>query len=258
MGHSAPPSRTPPAEVRRTLRREVGFGCPIPDCRNPYLEYHHFDPPWATKHHHDPEGMIALCATHHAKAGAWTGEDLRSMKRTPPDAEEVQGRFEWMRREVLAIVGGGLYHETQNVVVFRDEPMVWFERDNKGRLLLSFRMLTRSGLPRTRLDNNDWLIRGNPTDVQSPPNGSSLAVKYADGDRFNVRFREWPTLEPLAAEYPSSYKLRAELSFPLVTAELSFKVGGSSIEFGPTSTQVGGIHMQGAVASRCGVGLAFS
>lgn len=258
MGDSTSPTRTPPAEVRRTLRREVGFGCPITDCRNPYLEYHHFDPPWATNHHHEPEGMIALCATHHAKAGAWTVEDFRSMKRTSPSAEEVQGRFEWMRREVLAVVGGNLYHETPNIVLFRDEPMVWFERDDEGRLLLNFRMLTRSGLRRTRLDNNDWFIRGDPTDVHSPPNGSRLVVKYADGDRFDVRFREWSTLELLGADYASAYKLKAELSFPLVTAEVSFEVGGSSIKFGPASTQVGGVHMEGVVASRCGAGFSFS
>lgn len=258
MADSAPPNRTPPAEVRRTLRREVGFGCPIRDCRNPYLEYHHFDPPWATRHHHDPQGMIALCATHHAKAAAWTPEDLRSMKRTSPNPQEVQGRFEWMRREILAVVGGNLYHETPNMVVFRDEPMVWFERDDEGRLLLNFRMLTQSGLPRTRLHNNDWFIRGDPTDVHSPPNGSRLLVTYADGDRFGIRFREWPALEPLAAEYPSAHRLHDELSFPLVTAEVSFEVGGSSIRFRPTFTQVGGVHMRGAVASRCGAGFAFS
>src|SRR5918912_315690 len=35
-------NRTPPAAVRRELRREVGFGCPVPDCGNPYLYWHHF------------------------------------------------------------------------------------------------------------------------------------------------------------------------------------------------------------------------
>ena len=38
-------NRTPPKKVIQTLRQEVGFGCPIPNCGNPYLEWHHFDPP---------------------------------------------------------------------------------------------------------------------------------------------------------------------------------------------------------------------
>ena len=70
-------NRTPPPEVRRELRREVGFGCPVRDadgvrCGNPYLYYHHFDPPWATEEHHNPAGMIALCGEHHPKADAGT------------------------------------------------------------------------------------------------------------------------------------------------------------------------------------------
>ena len=54
-------NRTPPKKVIQTLRQEVGFGCPVPNCGNPYLEWHHFDPPWSIENHHRPEGMIALC-----------------------------------------------------------------------------------------------------------------------------------------------------------------------------------------------------
>lgn len=58
--------RTPPPDVREALRKEVGFGCPI--CRSPFLTYHHFNPPWREKEHHEPKGMIALCAKHHDSA----------------------------------------------------------------------------------------------------------------------------------------------------------------------------------------------
>ena len=43
----------------RTLRREVGFGCPV--CRSPFLTWHHFDPPYHVEEHWRHEGMIALC-----------------------------------------------------------------------------------------------------------------------------------------------------------------------------------------------------
>lgn len=59
-------SRTPPIEVRRQLRKEVNFGCPVDGCGIPYLTWHHFDPPWNEKEHHDPNGMLALCANHAA------------------------------------------------------------------------------------------------------------------------------------------------------------------------------------------------
>jgi len=76
---------------------------------------------------------------------------LRSMKTVPNDRPEVHGRFEWMREDILAVVGGNFFYETPNILVFRGKPMIWFNRDEERRLLLNLRMLTTSGLPRTRL-----------------------------------------------------------------------------------------------------------
>src|SRR5215211_7582447 len=75
-------NRTPPIEVRRELRREVGFGCPVDGCGSPYLTWHHFDPPWKERQHHDVVGMVALCREHHDKAdvGAFTRQQLRQLK----------------------------------------------------------------------------------------------------------------------------------------------------------------------------------
>ena len=89
--------RTPPMEVRKLLRREVGFGCPVLNCGNPYLSWHHFGPPWREKQHHDPNGMIALCVEHHAKAdaGTYTKEQLHSYKQQANRClSELKGHFE--------------------------------------------------------------------------------------------------------------------------------------------------------------------
>lgn len=250
-------SRTPPAVVRRLLRNEVGFGCPVAGCDNPYLDYHHFDPPWEQEHHHDPARMIALCATHHAKAHAWTVAQIRAMKTMTPSEREVHGRFEWMRDDVLAVVGGNFFYETPNIVVFREEPVIWFERDEENRLLLNLRVLTASGKPRTRLENNDWIIRGDPIDVDSPPNGSSLRVRYDNGDDVSVRFREWTTDGGLRAVYPRALELGPALKFPLVTAEVTVAVGGTSMRFGPTTTRLPGVQITGCIAAHCGAGFVF-
>jgi len=246
--------RTPPIAVRRLLRQEAGFGCPVDNCDNPYLEYHHFDPTWATEQHHDPQGMIALCATHHAKADAWTVEDVRAMK-DRVRSRTVAGRFEWMREDVLAVVGGNFYYETPIMVEFRGEPMIWFERDERNRLLLNVRMLSTSGEPRTSLMNNDWLIDGAPEDVSSPPNGSSLKVKYANGDMVAVRFREWSDADSLGRVFPRALALGSSLRFPFVTAEIELEVGGSDIRLSATSSTLGGVIMAGQVMIRCRVGL---
>jgi hypothetical protein len=201
--------------------------------------------------------MIALCATHHAKAAAWTVEDIRRMK-TEATASPVEGRFEWMREDVLAVIGGSLYYETPNMIVFRDKPIIWFERDEERRLLLNVEMLTVSNEPRTSLRQNDWFIRGTPSDVDSPPNGSQLKVRYDNGDHVGIRFREWSDIEGLSKKFPRAMVVSEELRFPLLTAEIALGVGGTPISFDGDVTHVGGLTMTGAVMSRCGAGLAFS
>jgi len=255
--HGAGLSRTPPVAVRRRLRREVGFGCPAPGCGNPYLEYHHFDPPWEKEQHHDPARMIALCATHHAKAAAWTVEQCRAMKSVPTGRPEVRGKFEWMRDDVLAVIGGGFYYETPNMVVFRGTPVIWFNRDDQRRLMLNLRVLTTSQQPRLSMEDNDWIIRGNPVDVESPPNGSWLRVRYDNGDKVSVRFREWTDASALGTVYPRVLALGSQLRFPLVTAEISFEVGGTSISFSPTMTKLDTNQLTDFVVSHCANGLVF-
>lgn len=202
--------------------------------------------------------MVALCATHHAKADAWSVEQLRKMKSNASKvAGVVVGRFEWMREDVLAVVGGNYYYETPNMVVFREQPLIWFERDDERRLLLNLKMLSTSGEPRASLVNNDWLLDGHPEDVESPPNGSYLRVKYANGDDVSIRFREWPHAGELGKFHERALVLGDELTFPLVTAEISMRVGGTGFGFGPKETKLGGLTMTGCVASHCGSGLAF-
>jgi hypothetical protein len=162
-----------------------------------------------------------------------------------------------MRDDVLAVIGGNYFYETPHMVVFRDEPMIWFERDEERRLLLNLRVLTASGLPRTRLENNDWVIRGDPVEVDSPPNGSRLRVRYDNGDDVSIRFREWAGPTQLGGTFPRALALGADLRFPLVTAEITIDVGGTDIKFGPTTTRLGGAQLTGNVVSHCQAGFAF-
>jgi hypothetical protein len=80
-------SRTPPIQVTREIRSEVGFSCPIDRCGNPYLTWHHFDPPWSIEQHHRPEGMVALCREHadKADAGAFTDDQVHEHARDMAD-----------------------------------------------------------------------------------------------------------------------------------------------------------------------------
>lgn len=106
------PSRTIPESVRRQLRQEVGYRCPVPLCDSPFLEYHHFDPPWHEGLSHDPKGMIALCPRHHglcdpkAKDHGWLGtEALRKLKSAVP-LSPLRSRLEPLSTPLLLLSGG--------------------------------------------------------------------------------------------------------------------------------------------------------
>ncbi|MGQ0564180.1 MAG: HNH endonuclease signature motif containing protein [Gemmobacter sp.] len=69
-----------PLPVRRQLRQEVAFGCPI--CGNPILDYHHIIP-ISELEHNDPDHMVALCPTHHRESGKLRREKAYKLKREP-------------------------------------------------------------------------------------------------------------------------------------------------------------------------------
>lgn len=136
-------NRHPPQEVIQELRREVGFLCPVQGCGNPYLTWHHYDPPWNVMHHHNPAGMIALCRMHadKADAGAYTKEQLANLKKSPNNRGEMpSGKFEWMRRKLLAVTGGNFFFDTPVPLEHKKAKMVWFNRDSEGNLLLNVRL----------------------------------------------------------------------------------------------------------------------
>ena len=234
--------RTPPSDIRKKLRAEVGFGCPIPRCRSPFLEYHHFDPEWHIENHHRPEGIIPLCPTHHSQASAFTIEQLRAFKRAAY-GRPASGRFEWLRRELVGAVGGCLFHETSPLIALRGEPSIWFDRDEDGYALLNVRMLTTLGHEHERISirDNDFVVRGLPVDFETPPSGHMLRVRYDNGDYMRVEFKEFRDSASAAKSFPhipSPYIGALDVRWPLLFVLVSMRVGGTKISLGPTVSKL--------------------
>lgn len=210
--------------------------------------------------HHNPEGMIALCSEHHDKAdtGAYTKEQLREFKRVGAErAKEIKGRFDWMRHNLLAVVGGNFYYETPTIFEFRGEPSIWFNRDEDGYLLLNVRMLTISGKPRMRIEDSFWLTCGDPEDLESPPSGKLLHVKYPNEDMLQVQFFELASVAAAQKRYPEAWPERWGVPFPITVVEVNNKVGGANVEFGPRQTRWAGISMRNCFLAHCRVGLSL-
>ena len=184
----------------------MGFGCPVPGCGSPYLTWHHFDPPWAVKEHHDPAGMIALCRDHHPEAdgGAFTVDDLRRFKQEGrQQTASIGGRFNWMREQLLVRLGGMFYYQTPIALQIGTNPVVWFNRDPSNRILLNLTMLTTSGEPRLAMRDNFWVTEGaNIKAIKCPPSGKLVTVRYQNDDRLRVEFREVQSAQQLDRRYP--------------------------------------------------------
>jgi len=250
-----------PADVRRLLRREVGFGCPVPDCGRPYLEWHHFDPPWKDEQHNRPEGMIALCVEHHKQAdnGAFTKEQLHAFKKNGMESwAAVSGKFNWMRNDILAVVGGNFYYKTPVIFQLNDDPIIWFNRDENNYLLLNITMLTTSGEDRAAVRDNEWSNTGGEVDIQCPPSARSLDIKYKNGDRVCIEFFEIASIEELKKRYSDTQPESWGVNFPVTAVEVTNVVAGSGINFSAKRTSIGGGVLRGNFASNCGAGIALN
>ncbi len=216
--------RKPPSDVLTALRNEVSFHCPAPTaagiCGSPFLTWHHFDPPWHVEHHHRPEGMIALCREHADKAdnGSYTDDQLRRFKAFAADsAASVRGEFSWMRNKLIARMGGNFYVDTTILVAVTGLPLVWFERNKHGELMLNYRL---SG-QRAVITNNSWEIAQEELqEVICKPGGRSLDVRHLDGSRLKVVFSEHVN----RAAFRKSYPVLGEDAIPLADSDFPVTV----------------------------------
>lgn len=253
-------NRTPPIAVRRELRKEVGFGCPVPDCGNPYLYWHHFDPSWSELKHHDPKGMIALCGEHHSKAdaGAFTKEQLRKFKSEgAKNNRSIIGRFDWMRNRILAVVGGGFFYETYTIVQYKGQPTIWLNRDENGYLLLNVLMLSTSGEPRLSILDNYWISTGNPLDIECPPNGKLLKVKYENGDELKIEFIEIKSKDEFKRRYPEGDPDFFGIEFPITAVEVFEVVADANLDFSPKHINLFGIKFNNFHVMKGSVGISI-
>jgi hypothetical protein len=206
-----PPSRDPGDPIKRDLRREVNFGCPVryPDgtgCGCPILTYHHFDPPWARHFVHVPEGMIALCKQHHDQAdgGRWTASELRVMKRHPYVDDAVRVQWPYGSETLVVKAGPCLIVGRGSALRLNTRPALRFaprEIEELGTRTIAFdsEILDVSGLPWLRIEDNwfDLRLRAT-TDLEFPPQARTLTAKHQSGMSLSLKYVKKPAPEFVA------------------------------------------------------------
>jgi hypothetical protein len=210
--------------------------------------------------------MIALCREHHdaADAGAYTREQLHEMKaKGRGRAKELGARFEWMRHRLLVVVGGSFFYEVPIAVQLRDEPVIWFGRDEHQRLLLNVNMPSATHEPRMRVDNNFWLELGAPASLECPPSGKLVSVTYPNGDALRVEFFEVDNGDALSKRFKHTVLARRYLEtedldgFPVTAVDIRMRLmheGKAVIDFDAQETRIGGMKFIGTLVTRSGGG----
>lgn len=192
--------------------------------------------------------MIALCQEHHAKAdaGAFTSQQLHALKaQARLNAKTIKGRFDWMRKNLMAVVGGSFYIDTPVILTIDNRPVISFTRDDENYLLLNLQMLTTSEDERFLIQENFWLLEGTPEDVECPPHGRLLSVKYPNGDKAKVEFFSIDSTLDFSKRYGERYSDEIASEIPFTIVEIRYFVDGMDIDFGQESTKVGSFVLNG-------------
>lgn len=225
--------RNPP-HVKKKIRQEDGFLCAHPECDDPFLYYHHFDPPWAELNHNNPEGIIALCGKHVNKAdgGAYTKEQLREWKDNAPSKnQKIQSKIEWLRKDIVAQVGGQSFSKNIWDIRLFGKPLLWFRKDKEtGYRLMNLDLPSISGQSLIRMTNNDWELYVKPRDLICGPYGKKITIQFFSGEFFEIEFRDVPANSTFISFDHTVYKIRMLLpSHGIAFDNKEIKIGNVNI-----------------------------
>ena len=192
--------RYPPKKIRKELRKEVGFGCPVQNCGSPFLTYHHFNPRWCEAKTHDPSNMVALCLPHHKEAdyGVFTNEQLYQFKKQPflKSAEKnPNGKFNWYR-EILLFYMGSNWFINPTINFFFNQKIILRINGSKGKSSnIDLVIFNNHGKKLFEMKENEWVVIGDISDLECPPSNNSLKL-ISQLQKFNISI----AFENLSAE----------------------------------------------------------
>jgi len=204
-----------PEDVKRQLRQEVYFGCPV--CGSAILDYHHIIP-WAELKHNDPAHMIALCPTHHREFGKLSRMKCYELKANPINAKlgMLHGQL-GTDKDILSFrVGGNTYINTQNVFMYFGQPILGM-RSRNGEVLIQAYLPDNKMWPDLKIVDNDMIVNTN--------------------NLWDIEFK---------TNFVRIYKNKSEKFFAIdlrsdpAIIEFHTQIGGQDFYFGPEHTNIGG------------------
>ncbi len=155
-------TRRPPAETKRRLRSEVGFGCAT--CGSPLLQYHHIVE-FAEDKHHRPEDMLALCPNHNAEVSAgeisektqraWKAEPFNIKRGYADGVLRTESRYVAVEAASNYLVGLSFH------LLVDERPLLIIRKNSSGQILLSVDLYDENDTLLVSIIDNEW-ITGDP------------------------------------------------------------------------------------------------
>ncbi len=201
-------NRKPPSRVIKELCKEVGFACPV--CGSPFLTWHHFDPPWKIRKHHNPSGMIALCPEHaaHADGGHWSISQQRQLKRPLNLKERVQAAWPWQPEKAVFMLGNSYYVGERALLGINGRRVLGAARYSPpgfshSAVMLSVSLQDNTGRPILTLEKNILsFYAAHLLEVQCPPQAKFFEIKSKSGERLKLQHKRL-NIQDFLAQVPS-------------------------------------------------------
>jgi len=185
-----------PEDIRKYLRKEVGYGCPIEGCRSPFLEYHHFDPKFKDGGIHRKEGMIAMCPSHHRKADidTWTNEELYKLKNNQYK-EKVKGIVEWDMKKCIVFIGSNIFFGETFSCIINDIEIFSLKQNSDGHIYINAVLLDDDCNIISKILNNDILTNISQLgDLECTPSGSEIKINSNNNTtNIHIHFKKQKT-----------------------------------------------------------------
>ena len=146
-----------PAEIRRNLRQETCFCCPI--CGSPILEYQHIIP-WSEIQKHYSKHMVALCPTCHALADNKTYSEsfLYQLKQAGKDSPGWAHSIRLFSDDFYLQVGSIKFEKPREILKIDNTNVLSINRSDDANLILDTIFQDPYGHELLSVNNNELKI----------------------------------------------------------------------------------------------------
>ena len=164
-------SRNIPADTKRLVRQDCGYGCII--CGAAIIEYEHIDPPFPEAEAHNPSGIGLLCPQCHAKVTrGFLSKQAVKQARLDPFCKQrgfANEFFDIGRTYPRLTFAGSTVTRTPIPVMVEGVPLIRVDpaEEDSGPFRLTGNFYNSQGVLSLEIVANEWRARSANWDVEA-------------------------------------------------------------------------------------------